>query len=81
MQKNWIGDIPNANVRDYQRKRLYNAEDSCLWGDMIIMTHKQVEELIYKISQWAEIAPPRLITDENSIAYATANIMLSLIHI
>tara|TARA_E500000331_G_scaffold350594_1_gene395752 strand:+ start:668 stop:1096 length:429 start_codon:yes stop_codon:yes gene_type:complete len=75
VQKNWIGDIPNANVRDYQRKRLYNAEDSCLWGDMKIMTYKQVEELIYKISQWAEITPPRLITDENSIAYATANII------
>ena len=42
---------------------------------MKIMTHKQVEELIYKISQWAEIAPPKLTTDENNTAYATANII------
>ena len=57
MQKNWIGDIPNANARDYQRKRLYSAEDACLWEEKM-MTINEVKDLVYKISQWAEIAPP-----------------------
>ena len=34
MQKSWMGDIPNTHVRDYQRKRLYDAEDSA--QDLII---------------------------------------------
>ena len=71
MQKNWIGDIPNANARDYQRKRLYSAEDACLWEEKM-MTINEVKDLVYKISQWAEIAPPKLVTDENSIPHATA---------
>ena len=73
MQKNWIGNIPNANLKDYQRGRLYSAEEACLWGELEILSPKQVEDIIYKISQWAEINPPKLILEGNSIAYATAD--------
>ena len=73
MQINWIGNIPNANLKDYQRGRLYSAEEACLWGELEILNPKQVEDVIYKISQWAEINPPKLILEGNSIAYATAD--------
>jgi hypothetical protein len=73
VQKNWIGNIPNANLKDYQRGRLYSAEEACLWGELEILSPKQVEDIIYKISQWAEINPPKLILEGNSIAYATAD--------
>ena len=71
-QKSWMGDIPNTHIRDYQRKRLYDAEDSCMfWGNIEILTRKQVEDVIHKISQWAEISPPNLIEDGHTLAYAT----------
>ena len=64
MQKSWMGDIPNTHVRDYQRKRLYDAEDSCMFlGNVEILTREQVEDTIHRISQWAEITPPKLIED------------------
>ena len=67
-----MGDIPNTHIRDYQRKRVYKAEDSCMfWGDTQIMTREQVEDVIHKISQWAEISPPNLIEDGHTLAYAT----------
>jgi len=72
MQKSWMGDIPNTHVRDYQRKRLYNAEDSCMfWGNIDILTREQVEDTIDKISQWAEIPTPQLIEDGHTLVYAT----------
>ena len=37
-----------------------------------MMTINEVKDLVYKISQWAEIAPPKLVTDENNIPHATA---------
>tara|TARA_R100001129_G_scaffold139647_1_gene100909 strand:+ start:136 stop:570 length:435 start_codon:yes stop_codon:yes gene_type:complete len=74
MQKSWMGDIPNSHVRDYQRKRLYDAEDSCLfWGNIEILTWKQVEATIQKISEWAEIKSPSLVEDGHTLAYATAD--------
>ena len=67
-----MGDIPNTHVRDYQRKRLYNAEDSCMfWGNIDILTREQVEDTIDKISQWAEIPTPQLIEDGHTLVYAT----------
>ena len=74
MQKSWMGDIPNTHLRDYQRKRVYDAEDSCMfWGNTEILTREQVEILIQKISEWAEITPPKLIEDGHTLAYATAD--------
>ena len=72
MQKSWVGDIPNTHVRDYQRKRLYDAEDSCMfWANTEILTWKQVEAVIQRISEWAEINPPKIVEDGHEITYAT----------
>ncbi len=72
MQKSWMGDIPNTHLRDYQRKRVYDAEDSCMfWGNTEILTREQVEILIQKISEWAEITPPMIVEDGHEITYAT----------
>lgn len=74
MQKSWMGDIPNTHVRDYQRKRLYDAEDSCMfWGNTEILTGEQVEALIHKISQWAEIKQPEILEEGHHLVYATKN--------
>jgi len=74
MQKSWMGDIPNTHVRDYQRKKVFQAEDSCMfWGDVDILTWEQVQNLIQRISEWAEISPPSLLEDGHLIAYATAD--------
>ena len=72
MQKSWMGDIPNTHVRDYQRKRLYDAEDSCMfWGNIEILTREQLEDIVNSISQWARIKPPTLIEDGHTLVYAT----------
>ena len=74
MQKSWMGDIPNTHVRDYQRKRVFQAEDSCMfWGDIDILTWEQVQNLIQRISEWAKISPPSLLEEGHLIAYATAD--------
>tara|TARA_R110000824_G_scaffold20275_1_gene76691 strand:+ start:620 stop:1042 length:423 start_codon:yes stop_codon:yes gene_type:complete len=67
-----MGDIPNTHVRDYQRKRLYDAEDSCMfWGNIEILTREQLEDIVNSISQWARIKPPTLIEDGHTLVYAT----------
>mgnify|MGYP003643520154 FL=1 len=69
-----MGDIPNTHVRDYQRKRVFQAEDSCMfWGDIDILTWEQVQNLIQRISEWAKISPPSLLEEGHLIAYATAD--------
>ena len=71
-QKSWMGDIPNTHIRDYQRKRVYKAEVSCMfWAHIQIMTREQVEDIVYKISQWAEIKTPEITEDGHEITYAT----------
>ena len=72
MQKSWVGDIPNTHVRDYQRKRLYQAEDSCMfWGNTKVLTSEQVQDTINQISEWANIESPTLLEDGHTLAYAT----------
>ena len=69
-----MGDIPNTHVRDYQRKRLYVAEDSFKYtGDTEIHTREQVEALIHKISQWAKIKQPEILEEGHHLVYATKN--------
>ena len=72
MQKSWVGDIPNTHVRDYQRKRLYQAEDSCMfWGNTKVLTYEQTVNLISRVSSWAKIEPPNIIEDGHYPMYAT----------
>ena len=52
-----MGDIPNTHIRDYQRKRVYKAEDSCMfWGDTQIMTREQVEDIVSLVA-YAKVCP------------------------
>ena len=72
MQKSWMGDIPNTHLRDYQRKSLYKAEDSCMYcGETKFLTVEQLQDTINQISEWANIESPALIEDGHTLAYAT----------
>ena len=75
MAKSWMGgDIPNTHIKDYQAKQIFQAEDSCMfWGDTDILTWEQVQNIIQRISEWAEISPPTLLEEGHLIAYATAD--------
>lgn len=76
MQKSWVGDIPNTHIRDYQRKRLYQAEDSCMyWGDTEILTRERIEDLVSEISIWAKINPPQIVEDGHHLVYATKKVI------
>ena len=67
-----VGNIPNTHVRDYQRKRLYQAEDSCMfWGDTRVLTYEQTKKLIDRISFHTKITPPEIIEDGHKLTYAT----------
>ena len=71
---NYIGDIPNPNVRDFQRKRVYDAEEACsFWNTLKTLPLKEVEELVENISRSFIIKTPVLITEGHAIptAYAT----------
>lgn len=71
---NYIGTIPNPDVRDFQRKRLYEAEEVCsFWKALKILPLREVNELVHNISKSFVITPPELITEGHAIptAYAT----------
>ena len=70
-----IGDIPNLHVRDFQRKRVYNAELECsFWDNISILPIEEIEQLITDISTWARIERPELSVqghEDMLVAYAT----------
>ena len=72
---NYIGTIPNPDVRDYQRKRVYDAEELCsFWNTLQILPLKEVKELVNLISAKFVIPIPNLITEGHNLiptAYAT----------
>lgn len=74
MAKSWIGDIPNTHIRDFQRKRLYNAEDACLFmeSQLTILSYDDTVNLVTLISEWANIPVPSVIEEGHSLVYATA---------
>ena len=56
--------IPNAHVRDFQRKKLYEAEELCIfWYTDNKISQTETEKLIEDISTWADINIPTLYTD------------------
>ena len=83
MAKSYIGNIPNTHVRDFQRKRLYEAEDACaFWKPLVFkfLTTKETKKLIKGISDWAEIPVPTLISNQGKLnmrqsIYATSDII------
>ena len=79
MGKSYIGIIPNPHIRDFQRKRLYKAEESCtFWQTFKFLSTKETKDLIVNISDWAEIPVPTLIIQKGKVKrsqsiYATPN--------
>jgi len=74
MEKSYIGDIPNTHIRDFQRKRLYQAEERCgFWNTLDVLSIEEIEELVIRISSWAETPVPKLIADGHNFVYATKN--------
>ena len=70
-----IGEIPNLHVRDFQRKRVYNAELECaFWDNISILPIEEIEQLITDISVWAGIERPDFSVqghEDMPVAYAT----------
>jgi len=81
MAKSYIGNIPNTHVRDFQRKRLYEAEDAWLTGWVFkFLTTKETKKVIKDISDWAGIPVPTLISNQGKLnmrqsIYATSDII------
>ena len=78
MAISYLGNIPNPTLRDFQRKKLYQAEDSCsFWNNLEILSVYKVRHLVHSIASWAMIKPPRILytTQKNgwSFIYATAS--------
>jgi len=78
MKKSYLGDIPNPTLRDFQRKKLYQAEFSCsFWKEIQVLSSYKVKSLVQEITLWANIASPKILytTYKNArhIAYATAS--------
>ena len=78
--KSYIGDIPNTHIRDYQRKRLYKAEENCtFWNTLDILSLDEIDKLITLISEVFNIYPPKLeVGDKLDIqtAYATKDLIV-----
>ena len=74
MGKSYIGDIPNTHIRDFQRKRLYQAEERCgFWNTVDVLSYKEVKALINRISIWADIKSPQILDEGHTLVYATQN--------
>lgn len=75
MVRTYLGDIPNPHVRDFQRKRLYDAEVTCtFWDNINILTLDEIDSFITDIAIWANIKKPDILVqghEDISTAYAT----------
>ena len=59
MAKSYIGDIPNPHVRDFQRRKLYRAEELCsFWNKLKILSLPKVKHLVQNITDWADVELP-----------------------
>ena len=53
-------NIPNYEVRDFQRTRVYTAEENCsFWKDPSFLQPQEVIDIVKDISFWANINEPR----------------------
>ena len=58
-------NIPNYTVRDFQRKKVYTAEEGCsFWKEPLFLTPQEVVDIIEAISKWANINQPRSCFEE-----------------
>ena len=74
--KSYIGNIPNTHIRDFQRKRLYQAEEQCsFWNNISILSSPEVISLIQNISKSFNIKTPVIITTGHELVYATQDLI------
>ena len=74
--KNYIGDIPNTHIRDFQRKKLYQSEEDCSWWTQIyILPTNEVSVLIHDISKSFSIKTPIIATTGHELVYATQDLI------
>ena len=70
-----IGEVPNPHIRDFQRKRVYEAEEQCVfWNKLDILSLDKIDNLVNRIAKSFGINPPSIyLGDKKSplIAYAT----------
>ena len=60
-------NIPNYAVRDFQRKRVYIAEECCsFWKEPISLAPQEVLNIVKAISEWADISKPRSFFEKSS---------------
>ena len=60
LSKNNPFNIPNYEVRDFQRKRVYTAEENCsFWKEPFSLEPQEVIDIVKDISSWADIHEPR----------------------
>ena len=75
LSKGYVGNIPNTHIKDYQRRRVYQAEEQCsFWDSPKILSSEETKTLIVTISKWAGIHPPTIEVGDTGkipIAYAT----------
>ena len=71
-----IGDIPNLHLSDDQARLVYEAEEQCgFWNDLTVLSLAEVKDLVKRISVWAGVFVPKVITEghtDSTIAYATS---------
>tara|TARA_Y100000310_G_scaffold249252_2_gene255291 strand:+ start:2078 stop:2533 length:456 start_codon:yes stop_codon:yes gene_type:complete len=75
--KSYLGDIPNPTLRDFQRKKLYQAERTCgFWNNLQTLSSRRVKALVKDIGSWANIDLPKISyashKNARTVAYATA---------
>ena len=76
MGRNYIGDIPNPHIRDFQRKRLYQAEKFCsFWDNLKILSTEEVESLVHDIANYFNIKTPKILNEGHNYVYATQNVI------
>ena len=81
MAKSYLGNIPNVHIRDYQRSKVYVAEERCLFwrkGIRNILEESDVQNVAQTVAEWAKITCPIIIYDQipHTTAYATADSMV-----
>ena len=75
----YIGDIPNSQLKDPQAKLVFSAEDECLfWNDLTPLSNKEIVLLVNKISKWFSINSPKISFEGHmyDVAYATSNLIV-----
>ena len=70
--KAWLGDIPNTHIRDFQRKKVYDAEDKCeFWANPARLPIYSFRGKISQIADWAKVPVPTILEEGHDYVYAT----------